>query len=59
MSDVHVHGNMDKSVEGGCNPLNGNSILQANPAEEESHGVVIKMQEAQRGLAKDDEDGVQ
>ena len=50
---------MYESIQGSGNPLDGDGILEADPAEEESHGMVVEVQETKRGLAQYDENGVE
>lgn len=50
---------MHESVQRGSNPLDGDGVFEADPAEEESHGVVVEVQEAKRGLAQYDENSVE
>lgn len=53
-----VHRDVHKGVESGSNPLDGDGVLEADPAEEEGHGVVVEVKETKGGLAKNDEDRV-
>lgn len=50
---------MDEGVERSGDPLDGNGVLEADPAEEESHRVMVEMQEAEGSLAENDEDGIE
>lgn len=55
----NVHGDVDEGVERGGNPLHRDGVLEADPAEEESHRVMVEVQEAEGGLAQDDEDSIE
>lgn len=50
---------MDEGVERGGNPLDRDGVLEADPAEEESHRVMVEVQEAEGSLAQDNEDGIE
>jgi hypothetical protein len=39
--------------------LDGDGVLEANPAKEESHGVVVEVKETEGSLAQHDEDSVE
>lgn len=55
----NVHRDVNESVERSGNPLDRDGVLEANPAEEESHGVMVEVQEAKRSLAQDNEDSIE
>lgn len=56
---VPVHGDVNEAVEGCGDPLDRDGVLQAYPAKEESHRMMIEVQETEGGFAKDNEYGVQ
>ena len=50
---------MNESIQRSGDPLDRDGVLETDPAKEESHGVVVEVQEAQGGLAEHNKDSVQ
>lgn len=56
---VPVHDNVDQKVNGDRNPLDGSQTNKLGVAEESGGTVVIGMEEGQRLLLEEQEDGVE
>lgn len=54
-----VHGDVHEGVQESRDPLHWDGVLEANPAKEESHRVVIEVQETEGRLAQNDEDSIE